>query len=138
MSCKNICLEHLLHKQRNLTRLDIVGVADGMRSIYYFVDAHGYVSTSIEDSSEEARRDLLETLSYYGFRPAEDGRESGSNFHVTHTAYYFTSKASSLCVIGNVEVTFFPVCRQIQRTKKVRNEHMLVLKDETLGNCSYW
>ena len=81
---KNICLEHLLHKQRNLTRLEIDGVADGVRSICYFVDAHGYVSTSIEDSSEEARRDLLETLSYYGFRPPKtaESQRAISTLHI--------------------------------------------------------
>src|SRR5205814_1096177 len=62
---KNICLKHLLHKQRNLTKLQIVGVAESNRSIYYFTDEKGYLYTSNEDSSEEARRDVMETLSFY-------------------------------------------------------------------------
>jgi hypothetical protein len=48
------------------------------------VDARGYVSTSIEDSSEEARRDLLETLSYYGFRPPKTV-ESQRAISTSHT-----------------------------------------------------
>src|SRR5438874_13289850 len=74
---KNICLEHLLQKQRNLTQLHIVGVADGNRSTYYFVDEKGYVYTSIEDSSEEARRDVIETLSFYGFSPPKTVESRG-------------------------------------------------------------
>src|SRR5438270_3798967 len=74
---KNICLEHLLQKQRNLTRLEVVGVRDNNASIYYFVDAHGYVYTSIEDSSDEARQDLSETLSYYGFTPPKTVESRG-------------------------------------------------------------
>src|SRR5207302_551794 len=65
---KNICLEHLLQKQRNLTRLDVVGT-NADRPVYYFTDTQGYVYTSIEDSSDEARMDMLETLSFYGFIP---------------------------------------------------------------------
>ena len=65
---KNICLEHVLQKQRTLTYLNVVG-SNADRPMYYFVDTQGYVYTSIEDSSDEARMDMLETLSFYGFTP---------------------------------------------------------------------
>lgn len=95
---KNICLEYLLHKQRNLTRLDIVGVADGVRSIYYFMDAHGYVSTSIEDSSEEVRRDLLETLSYYGFSAPKTVESRGRmvDFYSHYATLYGDLRSASV------------------------------------------
>src|SRR5436305_9764028 len=53
---RNICLEHLLQKQGNLTRIDVVGLTADNKSIYYFVDAKGYVYTSTEDSSDEAKQ----------------------------------------------------------------------------------
>jgi hypothetical protein len=73
---RNICVEHLLQKQRNLTRLDVVGT-NADRSMYYFVDTQGYVYTSIEDSSDEARKDVLETLSFYGFTPPKTVESRG-------------------------------------------------------------
>src|SRR5947209_2490089 len=84
---KNICLEHLLEKQKNLTRLDVIGSNAG-RPVYYFVDTKGYVSTSIEDSSDEARQDLLETLSLYGFSPPKTVESRGKT--VDFYSYYAT------------------------------------------------
>src|SRR5438270_11579554 len=66
---RNICLEHLLQKQGHLTRIDVVGVTTENKSIYSFVDTRGFVYTSTEDSSEEARQSLDDTLVYYGFMP---------------------------------------------------------------------
>src|SRR5947209_3902088 len=98
---KNICLEHLLQKQRNLTRLEIVGVADGNRSTYYFVDEKGYVYTSIEDSSDEARRDVMETLSFYGFSPPKIVASRGKmvDFYSHYATLYGDLRSASVMVL---------------------------------------
>jgi hypothetical protein len=84
---KNICLEHLLEKQTNLTRLAVIG-SNADRPVYYFVDTQGYVYTSIEDSSDEARKDVLETLSFYGFTPPQTVESRGKT--VDFYSYYAT------------------------------------------------
>ena len=98
---KNICLEHLLAKQKTLTRLEIVGVANGNRSTYYFVDTRGYVYTSIEDSSEEARRDILETLSFYGFSPPKTVESRGKmvDFYSHYATLYGDLTIASVIVL---------------------------------------
>ncbi len=99
---KNICLEHLLHKQRNLTQLHIVGVTDSNRSMYYFTDEKGSVYTSNEDSSEEARRDVLETLSYYGFTPPKRVESRGKmvDFYSHYVTLYGDLTSASVIVLS--------------------------------------
>src|SRR5438132_12017491 len=66
---KNICLEHLLKKQPNLSFGGQHGFTNDSLRIYTFLDTQGYVYTTTEDSTEEARRNTTETLAYYGFTP---------------------------------------------------------------------
>ena len=98
---KNICVEHLLQKQRNLTRLDVVG-SNADRSVYYFVDAQGYVYTSIEDSSDEARKDVLETLSYYGFIPPKTVESRGKtvDFYSHYATLHGDLRSASVIVLS--------------------------------------
>ena len=98
---KNICLEHLLQKQRNLTRLDVVG-SNADRSVYYFVDGQGYVYTSIEDSSDEARKDVLETLSYYGFTPPKTVESRGKrvDFYSHYATLHGDLRTASVIVMS--------------------------------------
>src|SRR5436305_12089238 len=98
---RNICLEHLLQKQRNLTQLQIVGV-DGTRSIYYFVDEKGYLYTSIEDSSEEAKRDIMETLSFYGYQPPKriEARGKMVDFYSHYATLHGDLRTASVIVLA--------------------------------------
>ncbi len=98
---KNICLEHFLAKHQHLTRLEIVGETTGKASIYYFVDQQGYVYTSTEDSSDDARRDIVETLSYYGFTPPTTiaGRGKMVNFYSHYASLYGDLKTASVIVL---------------------------------------
>src|SRR2546423_8621130 len=98
---KNICLEHLLEKQKNLTRLDVIGSNAG-RPVYYFVDTKGYVSTSIEDSSDEARQDLLETLSFYGFSPPKTVESRGKmvDFYSHYATLHGDLRSASVIVLS--------------------------------------
>ena len=85
---KGICLEHLLKRQPNLSRLDIVTVSGDNQLIYYYTDPKGYVYTSVEDSSEEARRDVQETMNFYGFTPP--GMIQSRGKAVSFYSYYAT------------------------------------------------
>ena len=85
---KNICLEHLLLKQKNLSRLDVTGLTAENKAIYYFVDRQGYVYSSTEDSTEEAQRSIGDTLSYYGFTPPKTVESRGKS--VSFSEYYAT------------------------------------------------
>jgi hypothetical protein len=98
---KNICVEHLLQKQRNLTRLDVVGT-NADRSMYYFVDTHGYIYTSIEDSSDEARKDVLETLSFYGFTPPKTVESRGKtvDFYSHYATLHGDLRSASVIVLS--------------------------------------
>src|SRR5438552_18895293 len=62
---KNICLEHLLQKQTQLSKLDVQGLTSDNKAIYYFVDKRGMVYTTTEDSSTEASESLTDKQSYY-------------------------------------------------------------------------
>src|SRR2546421_9884103 len=98
---KNICLEHLLQKQRNLTRLDVVGT-NADRAMYYFVDTQGYVYTTIEDSSDEARKDVLETLSLYGFSPPKTVASRGKmvDFYSHYATLHGDLRSASVIVLS--------------------------------------
>jgi len=85
---RNICLEHLLQKQGHLTQIDVVGMTADNKSIYYFTDAKGYVYTSTEDSSDEAKQSTDETLTYYGFTPPATITSRGKS--VAFYSYYAT------------------------------------------------
>src|SRR5438552_3059228 len=85
---RNICLEHLLQKQGNLTRIDVVGVTNDNKSIYSFVDKRGFVYSSTEDSSDEARQSLDDTLAYYAFTPPKTIASRGKS--VDFSSYYAT------------------------------------------------
>jgi len=113
---KNICLEHLLLKQRNLTRLEIVGVTSNNRSIYYFTDVQGYVST--EDSSEEALRDVLKTLTFYGFTPPKNVESRGKT--VDFYSYYAT-------LHGDLKKASVIVMSYSQSSEKVKGLFLLYL-----------
>src|SRR6266487_1494020 len=98
---KNICLEHLLQKQRNLTYLNVVG-SNADRPVYYFVDTKGYVYTTIEDSSDEARQDLLETLSFYGFTPPQTVESRGKmvDFYSHYATLHGDLRSASVIVLS--------------------------------------
>src|SRR2546421_6003925 len=98
---KNICVEHLLQKQRNLTRLDVVGTNTD-RPVYYFTDTQGYVYTSIEDSSDEARMDMLETLSFYGFTPPKTVESRGKmvDFYSHYATLHGDLRSASVIVLS--------------------------------------
>lgn len=85
---KNICLEHLLQKQKSLVYAGQLGVDSSDRRIYRFLDVKGIISTSIEDYSEEAKQSIDDTLAYYGFTPPTSvlSRGKAVNFY----AYYAT------------------------------------------------
>src|SRR5438874_9664269 len=68
---KNICLEHLLQKQPSLVFSGKITTDSSNRPIYRFLDRKGIVYTTIEDSSDEARSSIADTLSYYGFTAPE-------------------------------------------------------------------
>src|SRR5947209_9664108 len=97
---KNICLEHLLQKQRNLTYLNVVG-SNAERSMYYFEDTKGHVYTSIEDSSDEAQKDLLETLSFYGFSPPKTVESRGKmvDFYSHYATLHADRRSASVMVL---------------------------------------
>ena len=98
---KNICVEHLLQKQRTLTRLDVVGT-NADRPVYYFTDTQGYVYTSIEDSSDEARMDMLETLSFYGFIPPKTVESRGKmvDFYSHYATLHGDLRTASVIVMS--------------------------------------
>ena len=98
---KNICLEHLLQKQRNLTSLNVVGT-NADRPVYYFTDTQGYVYTSIEDSSDEARMDMLETLSFYGFTPPKTVESRGKmvDFYSHYATLHGDLRSASVIVLS--------------------------------------
>src|SRR5437764_9054241 len=98
---KNICLEHVLQKQRTLTYLNVVG-SNADRPVYYFVDTQGYVYTSIEDSSDEARKDVLETLSYYGFTPPKTVESRGKtvDFYSHYATLHGDLRSASVIVLS--------------------------------------
>jgi len=85
---KGICLDHLLQKQSNLTYVDSSGVDAYNRRRYRFLDTKGFVYTSIEDSSNEAGRSIVETLAYYGFTPPETIASRGKT--VPFRSFYAT------------------------------------------------
>lgn len=85
---RNICLEHLLQKQPHLTKIDVVGLTNDNRAIYYFVDKRGMVYTSTEDSTDEARQSLDDTLADYGFTPPKTIASRGKS--VDFYSYYAT------------------------------------------------
>src|SRR5438270_13173081 len=98
---KNICLEHLLQKQRNLTSLDVVAT-NADRPVYYFTDTQGYVYTSIEDSSDEARMDMSETLSLYGFTPPKTVESRGKmvDFYSHYATLHGDLRSASVIVMS--------------------------------------
>jgi len=98
---KNICLEHVLQKQRALTYLNVVG-SNADRPMYYFVDTQGYVYTSIEDSSDEARKNVLETLSYYGFTPPKTVESRGKtvDFYSHYATLHGDIHSASVIVLS--------------------------------------
>lgn len=98
---KGICLEHLLQRQPQLTRLDIVGVSSDNQLIYYYTDPQGFLYTSTEDSSEEARRDLQETMNFYGFTPPGTIQSRGKavSFYSYYATLYGDLKTASVIVL---------------------------------------
>jgi hypothetical protein len=115
---KNICLTHLLEKQPNLTRLEATGITSDGRNIYYFVDRQGYVSTSTEDSSDEARRSLSDTLSYYGFIPPKTVESRGKSVAFNEYYAYLHGDLTTASVI-------VLVYNQTQTSDKVRGLFLL-------------
>ncbi len=85
---KGICLDHLLQKQSSLTYLGSSGIDTYNRRIYRFVDTKGYVYTTVEDSSNQAERSIVETLAYYGFTPPASVSSRGKQ--VSFQTYYAT------------------------------------------------
>jgi hypothetical protein len=120
---KNICLEHLLLKQRNLTRLEIVGVTGNNRSIYYFLDVQGFVSMSTEDSSEQAQRDVVETLTFYGFTPPKTVESRGKT--VDFYSYYAT-------LHGDLKKASVIVMSYNQSSEKVKGLFLLYKNGKTI------
>jgi hypothetical protein len=119
---KNICLEHLLLKQRNLTQLDIVGVTSNNRSIYYFLDVQGYVYESTEDSSEQALRDVSETLTFYGFTPPKTVETRGRT--VDFYSYYAT-------IHGDLKTASVIVMSYSQASEKIKGLFLLYKNGKT-------
>ncbi len=66
---RNLCLQHLLQNHRSLTFLDVMRTDLYGRKIYRYLDKAGYIFTSTEDSSDDASKDLDESLNYHGFVP---------------------------------------------------------------------
>jgi hypothetical protein len=99
---KNICLKHLLQKQQNLSHLDVTRETSDHHTIYYFTDSKGKIYTSTEDSSEEAKEDMLETLSYYGFKHPEkvESRGKSVDFYSYYAALYGDLLTASVVVLS--------------------------------------
>src|SRR5947209_3615011 len=55
---RNLCLEHLLEKQKHLAYAGSLAVDSENRRMHRFVDSKGMIYTSTEDYSEEAKEDL--------------------------------------------------------------------------------
>src|SRR6266516_927375 len=72
------------------------------RNMYYFVDTQGYVYTSIEDSSDEARKDILETLSFYGFTPPKTVQSRGKtvDFYSHYATLHGDLHSASVMVLS--------------------------------------
>ncbi len=85
---RNICLEHVLQKQPFLVFSGQVSVDTSQRRVYRFLDTKGMVYTAIEDSSDEARSSIADTLSYYGFTAPETVVSRGKS--VTFYSHYAT------------------------------------------------
>ena len=99
---RNICLAHLLQKQPQLTTIDVVGVTQDNRSIYYFVDTRGFVSISTEDTSDEAGQSLDQTLTYYGFTPPTTitSRGKSVDFYSSYATVYGDLPTASVMVLS--------------------------------------
>ena len=85
---RNICLQHLLQKQKQLVFAGSLRVDDSNRRVYRFVDAKGMIYTSTEDRDDEAKQSTDETLTYYGFTPPTTVISRGKA--VSFYAYYAT------------------------------------------------
>ena len=83
---RNICLEHLLEKQKHLAYAGSLALDSDTRRIHRFVDSKGMIYTSTEDYSEEAKEDLVATLTYYGFTAPETVASRGKA--VSFSSYY--------------------------------------------------
>ncbi len=99
---KGLCLQHLLLKQNTLTYVGSKGVNSDNRHLYRFLDSKGYVYETIEDSSEEATRSIIDTLAYYGFTPpATVGyRERSESFLSFYATLHGDLRSASVIVLS--------------------------------------
>ena len=82
--------------------MEITWTTSDGAGVYYFTDEAGYVYTSTEDSSEEAKRDMLYTLSYYGFTSPEkvESRGKSVGFHSYYATLHGNLRAASVIVLS--------------------------------------
>jgi hypothetical protein len=99
---KNICLEHLLQKQPHLVFSGQVATDSNAPRMYRFLDTKGMVYTSIEDSSEEAKQSIADTLFYYGFTPPETvvARGKAVTFYSHYATLYGDLHNASVIVLS--------------------------------------
>jgi hypothetical protein len=104
---KNICLEHVLQKQKSLVYAGLGGADSSNRLIYRFLDAKGMMYTFIEDYSDEARQSIDETLAYYEFTPpvAILSRGKEVNFYSYYATLYGDLHSASVIVLSYNQYT---------------------------------
>ena len=100
---KNICLQHLLINQPNLTLLDSPMTNKDGQHFYRFVDSKGGVYTSTEDVSNEATKNISETLAYYGFTPPVkvESRGKSTDFYSYYASLYGDLRSSVIVLSYN-------------------------------------
>lgn len=98
---RNICLQHLLEKQHDLTVVDSFTYERGQHW-YRYTDRRGYIYTSTEDSSHEASKDMMQTLVYYGFVPPTtiEVRGKSVDFHTYYATLHGDLKTASVIVLS--------------------------------------
>ena len=99
---RNICLEHLLQKQPFLVFSGQAATDNSNRRLYRFLDTKGMVYTAIEDSSDEARSSIADTLSYYGFLAPETivSRGKAVTFYSHYATLYGDLHNASVIVLS--------------------------------------
>ncbi len=100
---RNICLQHLLLSQPNLTLLDSPATNTDGQHFYRFTDSKGVVYTSTEDVSNEAARNTSETLAYYGFTPPGQvlSRGKSTDFYSHYATLYGDLRSSVIVLLYN-------------------------------------
>ncbi len=112
---RKLCLHHLLMMQPQLTLVDSPGTNSDGQHCYRFADSHGYIWTSTEDESNEAIRNTLETMRYYGFTPPARiaSRGKSTDFYSHYATLHGDLKASVIILTYN------------QYAEKIRGTYLL-------------